>query len=80
MSKTGYDAMEDEPSNRPRHYPPGGFDVTATIGHVEFSAMGDMTPAEAAMALIGRHDAEGVYTFPHEDGRTITVEVSYGHA
>jgi hypothetical protein len=59
-----------------RIYPPGGFDVTAVIGHVEFSEVGEMTPYEAAFALIAKHDAtQGLYTFPHEDGGTVNVSV-----
>jgi hypothetical protein len=51
-----------------------GFDVTCLIGRVSFGE-GDMTPVEAAMRLIGRHNAEGEYSFPHEDGGTTHVTV-----
>jgi hypothetical protein len=57
------------------HYPPGGFDITATIGHVEFSGVGDMTPVEAALRIIGAHGAEGTYRFPHEDGGEWVIDM-----
>lgn len=58
-------------------YPTEGFDVTATIGHVSFSAMGEHSAMEAAMMLIGRHGQEARYSFPHEDGgfTHVTVEI-----
>lgn len=58
-----------------RAYPDGGFDVTALIGHVSFSAMGDMNPVEAAFRLIGQHGAAGTYQFPHEDGGFWLIDV-----
>lgn len=65
-----------EETNRvPRERP--GFDVTATIGRVEFDSLGEYTPNEAAFLLIARHDARGVFSFPMEDGRTMSVTVDY---
>lgn len=58
---------------------PAGFDVTCVIGRVEFDALteGLRSPNEAAMALIARHDAEGTYTYPMQDGRSCHVTVEY---
>lgn len=36
---------------------------------------GDVTPYEAAFTLIGQHNAEGHYMFPHESGETVHVAV-----
>jgi hypothetical protein len=57
--------------------PMEGFDVTATIGHVSFSEMGNMSGMEAAMLLIAQHGKESVYHFPHEDGGFVTVHVEF---
>lgn len=56
----------------------GSFQVTCVIGTVSFGfgATGP-SPDEEAFRLIANHEAEGLYTFPHEDGRTIEVEVNY---
>lgn len=51
----------------------GGFEVTCTIGRVEFDRMGDMTPFQAAMALIAEHNADGEYRFPNPHGDGVTV-------
>jgi len=60
-----------------RNVTPDGFDVTCVVGRVTFG-QGDMTPHEAALRVIGAHGAEGTFTFPHEDGRTVTVTVEIG--
>ena len=54
-----------------------GFDVTAIIGHVSFDSSGEETPVEAAMKLIGRHNAPGEYHFPHEDGGEWVVSMEH---
>ncbi len=54
-----------------------GFDITCTIGRVDFMALGDFkSPQEAAMALIGRHDAEGTYEFTFGSERLVTYRVT----
>lgn len=53
-----------------------GFHVTATIGYVEFGN-GDQSPVEAAMSLIGKHNREGTYRFPHEDGGEWVVDMQH---
>lgn len=58
-----------------RPVPSPGFDVVCTIGRVEFSATGDTHPYEAALTLIGRHQADGTFTFPAENGGTVSVHV-----
>jgi len=62
--------------------PNDGFDVVCTIGRVQFG-VSDQTPLEAAMAMIGRHNAPGVYSFPDhgiERGGTVTVVVEFERA
>ena len=65
----------------PRTFYPSGFDVTAVIGRVEFSNLGEHeTPFQAALAVIGQHSPRVgndpvIYVFPHEDGGNIEVEV-----
>jgi hypothetical protein len=53
-----------------------GFDVTCTIGRVVFGE-GELSPHEAAMLLIARHDAPGTYSFPSEQPGTVEVTVNY---
>jgi hypothetical protein len=55
---------------------PDGFDVVCTIGRVTFGN-GDRSPYVAAFDLIAEHGAMGSFSFPHEDGRTVTVEVTF---
>ena len=62
--------------NRSTVFPEGGFDVVCAIGHVRFGE-GEQSPVEAAMTLIARHGAEGVYRFPHEDGGDWVVAVEF---
>lgn len=66
-----FDAVEG------KHRPIEGFDVTAVIGRVEFDALSDLSPHEAAFMLIAKHDARGTFNFPMEDGRTMSVTVDY---
>ena len=73
MSKT----MKNEPVTGSSLMTPNGFDIVSTIGHVEFSALGEMSAVEAAMSLIGKHHAPGSYRFPHEDGGEWVVEMSH---
>lgn len=54
-----------------------GFDIVATIGHVDFSSRGEMQPVEAAMRIIGQNNHPGVYRFPHEDGGEWVIEMSH---
>ena len=54
-----------------------GFSVVAQIGFVEFSSRGEHTPMEAAMALIARHNREGTYRFPHEDGGEWVINMDH---
>jgi len=54
-----------------------GFDVTCSIGRVNFDELAETTAVEAAFLLIARHDAEGTYTFPAENGGQITVTVEF---
>lgn len=54
-----------------------GFDVTCKVGRVTFDPTSRISPTEAAMAMIGHHDAPGQYEFPHPDGRIITVMVEW---
>lgn len=52
-----------------------GFDVTCVVGRVTFDE-GDIPANVAAFMLIAQHGAEGVFTFPREDGsvQRVTVE------
>jgi hypothetical protein len=51
--------------------------VETEIGEVKFDDGSDERAVEAAFKLIGRHNAQGVYRFPHEDGGDVVVEVSF---
>lgn len=51
-----------------------GFDVTCTIGRVQFGE-GDHTPQEAAFLLIAQHGADGTFEFPSESAGPIRVTV-----
>lgn len=53
-----------------------GFDVVATIGQVRFGS-GDESAVVAAMRIIGEHNREGVYRFPHEDGGEWVVSMEH---
>lgn len=55
---------------------PDGFDVTCVIGRVTFDNDSPQSAYAAAFALIGEN-AQGTFTFPHEDGRMVEVEVTY---
>lgn len=55
--------------------PFGSFDVLCKVGTVVFGDDSTMSPTEAAFLLIARHEAEGEFTFPAEDGRLMTVTV-----
>jgi hypothetical protein len=61
--------------------PADTFDVTCVIGKVvigwESSETVITTPYEAAMLLIARHDAPGVYTFPMPSGGVTQITVEY---
>lgn len=55
----------------------GGFDITCTIGRVEFGADED-SPYLAAMRIIAEHTeggAEGHFEFPNEVGDTMHITV-----
>lgn len=55
----------------------GGFDITCTIGRVEFGT-GDQSPYMAAMQIIAQHTeggAEGHFEFPNEVGDTMHIHV-----
>lgn len=71
-------AVPDEMEERARP----GFDVTyqQTIGRVELGGDSNMSPYEAAFALIGRHaqhnEGGGTYSIPGPDeGQTVSVTV-----
>jgi len=53
---------------------PTGFDVTCTVGRVEFGG-GDDTAYVSAFRLIAEHGADGHYSFPSELGGTVHVTV-----
>jgi hypothetical protein len=53
-----------------------GFDVTCTIGRVEFAETG-INPGVAAFMLIAEHDVPGTYRFPNPDGSYTVVTVEY---
>jgi hypothetical protein len=54
-----------------------GFDVTCTIGRVEFHELGQHTPMECAMLLIAQHGASGTFHFPGVDGGDVAVTVEF---
>lgn len=56
---------------------PSGFDVTCTIGRVEFSELSEHSPLVAAFILIAQHGASGEFSFPGEEGKLIYVDVTY---
>lgn len=57
-----------------------GFDITCTIGRVNFSMTGEHTPLEAAMLIIANHGAGGEFHFPAEQGGEMVVCVDYPDA
>jgi len=73
--------MEDSPRKRLSPKRPREeftFEVTCVIGEVTVGPYGsDIPPHVAAMDLIARHDAEGIYHFPMADGRTQRVTIEF---
>lgn len=59
-----------------RKAPKQGFDVVVerSIGHIEFSDTGEMSPIEAAFRLIALEGQDGEYHFPHPDTFNREVE------
>lgn len=55
--------------------PPTGFDVTCSIGRVEFNSDSDLSPTQAAFLLIEGHGANGTFRFPNEDGSIAVITV-----
>lgn len=53
-----------------------GFDVTCTVGRVEFDEYGP-PPEVAAFVLIAEHGAPGEFRFPRPDGTVCIVSVAY---
>ena len=64
-------------SPRKSRLTPSGFDVVCSIGRVEFDSSSGKTPYETAFDLIGSHGANGVFSFPAEDGGEILVTVEH---
>jgi hypothetical protein len=56
---------------------PEGFDITCTIGRVNFSMTGERSPKEAAFLIIANHGADGEFHFPAEEGGEIVVCVDH---